>query len=170
MFNWISLGFSGNNDSFRNEKFMRGYRFLEAELQDMDRVLSGRYVFLPIVCFLIWSNLRIAVKLETLIKYARRSNQIISSMELDHVGWYNWYWVVFKVVQYTTAVCGSYLPKWSYNIPEMRTRPRFAIVFVITVPFWTLECDMLLTHLRYQSGSKLDNWYGLFYFYASFSK
>lgn len=41
----------------------------------------------------------------------------------------------FKVVQYTTAVCGSYLPKWSYNIPEMRTRPRFATVFVITVPF-----------------------------------
>ncbi|KAG5524974.1 hypothetical protein RHGRI_031606 [Rhododendron griersonianum] len=33
---------TGNNDSFRNEKFMRGYRFLEAELQDMDRVLSGR--------------------------------------------------------------------------------------------------------------------------------
>lgn len=25
---------------------MRGCRFLEAELQDMDRVLAGRYVFL----------------------------------------------------------------------------------------------------------------------------
>ncbi|KAK2971005.1 hypothetical protein RJ640_023437 [Escallonia rubra] len=29
-------------DSYQNEKFMRGYRFLEAELQDMDRVLAGR--------------------------------------------------------------------------------------------------------------------------------
>uniref|UniRef100_A0A7N0ZW90 Phosphatidylinositol 4-phosphate 5-kinase n=1 Tax=Kalanchoe fedtschenkoi TaxID=63787 RepID=A0A7N0ZW90_KALFE len=29
-------------DSYQNEKFMRGCRFLEAELQDMDRVLSGR--------------------------------------------------------------------------------------------------------------------------------
>lgn len=44
-------------------------------------------------------------------------------------------WVVFKVVQYTTAIRASYLPKWFYNIPEMRTRPRFAIVFVITVPY-----------------------------------
>ncbi|XP_022980942.1 phosphatidylinositol 4-phosphate 5-kinase 1-like [Cucurbita maxima] len=33
---------TGNKDSYRNEKFMRGCRFLEAELQDMDRVLSGR--------------------------------------------------------------------------------------------------------------------------------
>ncbi|KAJ6774301.1 PHOSPHATIDYLINOSITOL-4-PHOSPHATE 5-KINASE [Salix purpurea] len=33
---------SGKKDSFQNEKFMRGCRFLEAELQDMDRVLSGR--------------------------------------------------------------------------------------------------------------------------------
>lgn len=33
---------TGNNDSFRYEKFMRGCRFLEAELQDMDRVLAGR--------------------------------------------------------------------------------------------------------------------------------
>ncbi|XP_057974772.1 phosphatidylinositol 4-phosphate 5-kinase 1-like [Malania oleifera] len=33
---------SGKKDSYQNEKFMRGYRFLEAELQDMDRVLSGR--------------------------------------------------------------------------------------------------------------------------------
>ncbi|KAL6217177.1 hypothetical protein ACLB2K_010394 [Fragaria x ananassa] len=33
---------SGQKDSFQNEKFMRGCRFLEAELQDMDRVLSGR--------------------------------------------------------------------------------------------------------------------------------
>ncbi|KAJ6930552.1 phosphatidylinositol 4-phosphate 5-kinase 1-like [Populus alba x Populus x berolinensis] len=33
---------SGKKDSYRNEKFMRGCRFLEAELQDMDRVLSGR--------------------------------------------------------------------------------------------------------------------------------
>lgn len=49
--------FSGNNDSFRYEKFMRGCRFLEAELQDMDRVLAGRYVFLPLVCFLVWSDL-----------------------------------------------------------------------------------------------------------------
>ncbi|XP_073290096.1 phosphatidylinositol 4-phosphate 5-kinase 1 [Primulina huaijiensis] len=33
---------NGRNDSFRNEKFMRGCRFLEAELQDMDRILAGR--------------------------------------------------------------------------------------------------------------------------------
>ncbi|KAI4388060.1 hypothetical protein MLD38_000430 [Melastoma candidum] len=33
---------SGKKDSFQNEKFMRGCRFLEAELQDMDRRLSGR--------------------------------------------------------------------------------------------------------------------------------
>ncbi|KAL1561284.1 Phosphatidylinositol 4-phosphate 5-kinase 1 [Salvia divinorum] len=33
---------TGKSDSFRNEKFMRGCRFLEAELQDMDRVLAGR--------------------------------------------------------------------------------------------------------------------------------
>lgn len=33
---------------------MRGCRFLEAELQDMDRVLAGRYVFLavPITAFI----------------------------------------------------------------------------------------------------------------------
>jgi hypothetical protein len=35
---------AGKKDSYRNEKFMRGCRFLEAELQDMDRVLSGRYI------------------------------------------------------------------------------------------------------------------------------
>nr|GMD78052.1 phosphatidylinositol 4-phosphate 5-kinase 2 [Ipomoea batatas] len=33
---------TGKSDSFQNEKFMRGYRFLEAELQDMDRILAGR--------------------------------------------------------------------------------------------------------------------------------
>ncbi|XP_054788962.1 phosphatidylinositol 4-phosphate 5-kinase 1-like [Prosopis cineraria] len=33
---------TGNRDSYQIEKFMRGYRFLEAELQDRDRVLSGR--------------------------------------------------------------------------------------------------------------------------------
>ncbi|XP_073276230.1 phosphatidylinositol 4-phosphate 5-kinase 1-like [Primulina huaijiensis] len=33
---------TGKNDSFQNEKFMRGCRFLEAELQDMDRILAGR--------------------------------------------------------------------------------------------------------------------------------
>ncbi|GMI90590.1 phosphatidylinositol-4-phosphate 5-kinase 1 [Hibiscus trionum] len=33
---------TGNKDSYQNEKFMRGCRFLEAELQDMDRVLAGR--------------------------------------------------------------------------------------------------------------------------------
>ncbi|CAN1240229.1 Phosphatidylinositol 4-phosphate 5-kinase 1 [Linum grandiflorum] len=32
----------GTNDSYQNEKFMRGCRFLEAELQDRDRVLAGR--------------------------------------------------------------------------------------------------------------------------------
>ncbi|KAJ7959096.1 Phosphatidylinositol 4-phosphate 5-kinase [Quillaja saponaria] len=33
---------TGKKDSYQNEKFMRGCRFLEAELQDMDRVLAGR--------------------------------------------------------------------------------------------------------------------------------
>ncbi|PNT48651.2 hypothetical protein POPTR_002G088100v4 [Populus trichocarpa] len=33
---------TGKKDSYQNEKFMRGCRFLEAELQDMDRILSGR--------------------------------------------------------------------------------------------------------------------------------
>ncbi|RDX70417.1 Phosphatidylinositol 4-phosphate 5-kinase 1, partial [Mucuna pruriens] len=33
---------TGKQDSYQNEKFMRGYRFLEAELQDRDRVKSGR--------------------------------------------------------------------------------------------------------------------------------
>ncbi|KAL2317762.1 hypothetical protein Fmac_031638 [Flemingia macrophylla] len=33
---------TGNRDSYQNEKLMRGYRFLEAELQDRDRVKSGR--------------------------------------------------------------------------------------------------------------------------------
>lgn len=38
------FAFSGKKDSLQNEKFMRGCRFLEAELQEMDRVLAGRYV------------------------------------------------------------------------------------------------------------------------------
>ena len=38
----------GNRDSYQIEKLMRGYRFLEAELQDRDRVKSGRYVT---ICF-----------------------------------------------------------------------------------------------------------------------
>lgn len=33
---------AGRIDSYQNEKFMRGCRFLEAELQDMDRILAGR--------------------------------------------------------------------------------------------------------------------------------
>ncbi|GER38715.1 phosphatidylinositol-4-phosphate 5-kinase [Striga asiatica] len=33
---------SGSNNSYQSEKFMRGCRFLEAELQDMDRILAGR--------------------------------------------------------------------------------------------------------------------------------
>ncbi|KAL4350363.1 hypothetical protein HN51_031497 [Arachis hypogaea] len=33
---------TGNRDSYQSEKLMRGYRFLEAELQDRDRVKSGR--------------------------------------------------------------------------------------------------------------------------------
>ncbi|KAJ7965619.1 Phosphatidylinositol 4-phosphate 5-kinase [Quillaja saponaria] len=33
---------TGKKDSYHNEKFMRGCRFLEAELQDMDRVLAGQ--------------------------------------------------------------------------------------------------------------------------------
>lgn len=41
--------FSGKQDSYQKEKFMRGCRFLEAELQNMDRVLDGRYVFFPSV-------------------------------------------------------------------------------------------------------------------------
>lgn len=34
---------AGKIESYQNEKFMRGCRFLEAELQDMDRILAGRY-------------------------------------------------------------------------------------------------------------------------------
>lgn len=41
---FVSL--AGQKDSYQNEKFMRGCRFLEAELQEMDRVLSGRYVLI----------------------------------------------------------------------------------------------------------------------------
>ncbi|KAE8683561.1 Phosphatidylinositol 4-phosphate 5-kinase 2 [Hibiscus syriacus] len=33
---------TGKEDSYQNEKFMRGCRFLEAELQDMDRILAGQ--------------------------------------------------------------------------------------------------------------------------------
>ncbi|GAB4861382.1 Phosphatidylinositol 4-phosphate 5-kinase 1 [Ancistrocladus abbreviatus] len=33
---------TGKSESYQNEKFMRGCRFLEAELQDLDRVLAGR--------------------------------------------------------------------------------------------------------------------------------
>lgn len=33
---------TGTRDSYQNVKFMRGSRFLEAELQDLDRVLAGR--------------------------------------------------------------------------------------------------------------------------------
>ncbi|XP_052191078.1 phosphatidylinositol 4-phosphate 5-kinase 1-like [Diospyros lotus] len=33
---------TGKKDSFQNEKYMRDCRFLEAELQDMDRILAGR--------------------------------------------------------------------------------------------------------------------------------
>ncbi|KAK4800970.1 hypothetical protein SAY86_021457 [Trapa natans] len=39
---------SGKTGSFQNEKFMRGCRFLEAELQNMDRLSAGRYVLLSI--------------------------------------------------------------------------------------------------------------------------
>lgn len=33
---------TGNKNSYQNEKYMRGCRFLEAELQDRDRILSGQ--------------------------------------------------------------------------------------------------------------------------------
>ncbi|CAA3015128.1 phosphatidylinositol 4-phosphate 5-kinase 2 [Olea europaea subsp. europaea] len=42
---------TGKRDSFQNEKFMRGCRFLEAELQDMDRILAGRYAIMIIHLF-----------------------------------------------------------------------------------------------------------------------
>lgn len=45
--------FAGKKDSYQNEKFMRGCRFLEAELQDMDRILAGRYVFLTDLLLLV---------------------------------------------------------------------------------------------------------------------
>ncbi|KAG2313514.1 hypothetical protein Bca52824_025071 [Brassica carinata] len=32
----------GKIESYQNEKYIRGCRFLEAELQDMDRILAGR--------------------------------------------------------------------------------------------------------------------------------
>lgn len=44
----VSFPLLGARDSYQSEKFMRGYRFLEAELQDRDRVKSGRYVM---ICF-----------------------------------------------------------------------------------------------------------------------
>ena len=34
----------GNKDSYQIDKLMRGNRFLEAELHDRDRIISGRYV------------------------------------------------------------------------------------------------------------------------------
>lgn len=40
----VLLPLLGKRDTYQSEKFMRGYRFLEAELQDRDRVKSGRYV------------------------------------------------------------------------------------------------------------------------------
>jgi hypothetical protein len=42
--NIILFNLPGKQDSYQSEKFMRGCRFLEAELQDRDRVKSGRYV------------------------------------------------------------------------------------------------------------------------------
>jgi len=38
----LCQSYAGRIDSYQNEKFMRGCRFLEAELQDMDRILAGR--------------------------------------------------------------------------------------------------------------------------------
>lgn len=45
---------------------MRGRRFLEAELQDMDRVLSGRYVSTPYFCLFhqIQTHLRVNIQAE----------------------------------------------------------------------------------------------------------
>lgn len=53
---YLILWSSGKSDSFQSEKFMRGYRFLEAELQDMDRVLAGRYDIRThfVMCNLYW--------------------------------------------------------------------------------------------------------------------
>lgn len=44
--NVILFPLLGNQDSYQSEKFRRGYRFLEAELQDRDRVKSGRYAMI----------------------------------------------------------------------------------------------------------------------------
>jgi len=44
MSNFVLASLGKSEDSYQSEKFMRGYRFLEAELQDRDRVKSGRYV------------------------------------------------------------------------------------------------------------------------------
>lgn len=49
MLNPMCVPFSGKNDSYQNEKFMRGCRFLEAELQNMDQILAGRYVILSVI-------------------------------------------------------------------------------------------------------------------------
>lgn len=46
IFKAIFFSLLGTQDSYHTEKFMRGYRFLEAELQDRDRVKSGRYVMI----------------------------------------------------------------------------------------------------------------------------
>jgi len=44
MSNFVLASLGKWEDSYQSEKFMRGYRFLEAELQDRDWVKSGRYV------------------------------------------------------------------------------------------------------------------------------
>ena len=50
------MPYAGEKDSYQNEKFMRGCRFLEAELQDMDRILAGRYVLLSPLIFVVQVN------------------------------------------------------------------------------------------------------------------
>lgn len=38
----VNVHFAGKKESYQSEKFMRGCRFLEAELHNMDRILAGR--------------------------------------------------------------------------------------------------------------------------------
>lgn len=56
IWNWSkseSFSFPGKRDSYQNEKYLRGRRFLEAELQDMDRVLAGRCAFSSLITVII---------------------------------------------------------------------------------------------------------------------
>lgn len=69
---------AGNRDSYQSEKFMRGCRFLEAELQDMDRILSGQYVLFCLVSYCSANFLHMMLNL-----YIDLSNLIYEKRPID---------------------------------------------------------------------------------------